>query len=724
MNTKGKFLFLGLLWALILVVSPALPQMQIEVLAADETIKVEDEQFYKALKEGLSSTPTVKCDDQNLTITLDMASITRINIQKSVKMTQNDKDILEKLFKNCTNLDFLCIRYCNLEGVKFSALNDRGSLKRMYLLNTGLKEVPDVKLPNLTVLCMSGNDLSATDSCSHLTAVNFPKLTSLWLDSCKIEKLRFPKNIPGGVFDLSLAYNGLGDDSIETLLGMKEKLSNLKELSFGTDDHVYRRDSSGQWGDGVEGTGRINTNRFANPGNLALIPHRFEKLKTLDLSDVGLTSLQAFADAGLRNGIGITIYLERNSISDLAGLKREQFFTNDANTKIFLFEQRFSFSGEFAPGYESEIPELIKNILDENHPLHGALGYVKCRLSADGKRIFIEPGAKEAYVRVKDVNGKHPILYDSIIRFELKKVPSYIIPQGLTATEGDTLAKVSLPEGFAWKDPALSVGAAGTKSFKAVYTPADTAKYIVVEIDIPVTVKKAVTEPIDKTPEPATVEPTPMSPEPEPEQDDRPDESNLTGNQIDDRKDLSLLLATGKQKGKNGIELTWKKKNGCSGYEVYWSYCDGKRNYKKAKTVKSTGNRSYTHKNLKKNRAYKYYIATYKIKGGKKFYQSKSPVIHVAMSQEKSTNVKSISVNKAKVSLKEKKTFQIKATAKAENKKKKILAHADKFRYYTNDKKVATVTKKGKIQAKKKGSCSIFVIANNGVSKEIKVTVK
>lgn len=137
MNTKGKFLFFGLLWALILVVSPVLPQMQIEVLAADETIKVEDSLFYTALKEGLSPTSTVKCDDKNQTITLDMANITKINIQKSMQMTQNDKDILEKLFKNCTNLNFLCIRYCNLEGVKFSALNDRGSLKRMHLLNTG-----------------------------------------------------------------------------------------------------------------------------------------------------------------------------------------------------------------------------------------------------------------------------------------------------------------------------------------------------------------------------------------------------------------------------------------------------------------------------------------------------------------------------------------------------------------------------------------------------------
>lgn len=497
--------------------------------------------------------------------------------------------------------------------------------------------------------------------------------------------------------------NNLTDASLSSLIDMSYgTLSGLKNLNVGLKVHDVTGTSYNIYDS--------SKNDFKDMGKLALLPERFPMVKEMDLSGLKITSLQAFCD--LRDGIRIDF--SQNRISDFAGLESKN---------ISLIRQNIYLSDNFTSDRECETPEILKNILDKNHGLYGSLeDFRNCRLSEDGSKLIFTPKQTRASVKVN--GGK---LSDSTIYFQpIRRVPTYAIPQGLTATEGDTLAKVSLPEGFAWKDPALSVGAAGTKSFKAVYTPADTAKYIVVEIDIPVTVKKAVTEPADKTPEPAPVEPTPMSPEPEPEpeQDDRPDESNLTGNQIDDRKDLSLLLATGKQKGKNGIELTWKKKNGCSGYEVYWSYCDGKRNYKKAKTVKSTGNRSYTHKNLKKNRAYKYYIATYKIKGGKKFYQSKSPVIHVAMSQEKSTNVKSISVNKTKVSLKEKKTFQIKATAKAENKKKKLLAHADKFRYYTNDKKVATVTKKGKIQAKKKGSCSIFVIANNGVSKEIKVTVK
>lgn len=123
-----------------------------------------------------------------------------------------------------------------------------------------------------------------------------------------------------------------------------------------------------------------------------------------------------------------------------------------------------------------------------------------------------------------------------------------------------------------------------------------------------------------------------------------PDDFMQNGNDIEKRKDLSILLATGKQKGSNGIKLTWLKWKGASGYEVYWSYCDGKKNYKKLKTVKATAKRTCTHKKLKKKRAYKYYIAAYKMVNGKKKYVAKSPIIHVAMKYEKRTNAKKITL--------------------------------------------------------------------------------
>ena len=203
-----------------------------------------------------------------------------------------------------------------------------------------------------------------------------------------------------------------------------------------------------------------------------------------------------------------------------------------------------------------------------------------------------------------------------------------------------------------------------------------------------------------------------------------PDEYGQTGNQIEKRKDLSILLAVGKQKGKNSIKLTWLKCKRASGYEVYWSYCDGKNNYKKISTVKASGKRAFVHKKLKKDRAYKYYIAAYKMRDGKKQYIAKSPNIHVAMKYEKRTNAKKITVNKAKVTLRPNNKFQIRAKTVLWNKKKNVLKHVAALRYYTGNKKVAMVSKNGKITIKGKGTCTLYVIANNGVAKKIKVKVK
>ena len=220
-----------------------------------------------------------------------------------------------------------------------------------------------------------------------------------------------------------------------------------------------------------------------------------------------------------------------------------------------------------------------------------------------------------------------------------------------------------------------------------------------------------------------TLQPT-ETPTAQPTNTPKPDESGQTGNQIEKRKDLSLLLATGKQSGKSGIKLNWTKYKNISGYEVYWSYCDDKNDYKKAKTIKASGKRTWFHKKLKSNRTYKYFITAYKIVDGKKYYITKSPTIHVAMKYDKQTNIRKIKVNKAKVTLKKGKTFRIKTKLSLENRKKKALSHVAKLRYYTDNSKAAVVSKKGKITAKGKGTCTIYVIANNGVSKKIKVTVK
>ena len=75
-----------------------------------------------------------------------------------------------------------------------------------------------------------------------------------------------------------------------------------------------------------------------------------------------------------------------------------------------------------------------------------------------------------------------------------KATPTYTVPTGLTAKYGQTLADVTLSDGWSWMDSSESVGGASTaaKTFQAKFTPKDTENYNTVEnIELEVTVNKA-----------------------------------------------------------------------------------------------------------------------------------------------------------------------------------------------------------------------------------------
>lgn len=86
----------------------------------------------------------------------------------------------------------------------------------------------------------------------------------------------------------------------------------------------------------------------------------------------------------------------------------------------------------------------------------------------------------------------------------------------------------------------------------------------------------------------------------------------------------------------------------------------------------------------------------------------------------KTVKIKKLSLKKSKVTLKKGKTYTIKATISPTN------ATTKKLKYSSTNKKIATVSSKGKIKAIKKGSCTIKVSTTDGskITKKIKVTVK
>lgn len=201
---------------------------------------------------------------------------------------------------------------------------------------------------------------------------------------------------------------------------------------------------------------------------------------------------------------------------------------------------------------------------------------------------------------------------------------------------------------------------------------------------------------------------------------DTEDQSALNGSQVSKLK-LPILLATGKG-GNRKITISWRSYEDADGYDCYWSYCDGKRSYKKLATVKAAKDR-VTSRRLDNNRRYKYFVAAYKLIDGKKVYIAKSNSLHVALKDAKATNAKKVTVNQTNVRLKAGDTFVVRSRTRLENTNKKELLHVAAYRYYTSNQSVASVSKTGKIKALKSGTCVIYVVANNGVYGTIKVTV-
>lgn len=198
---------------------------------------------------------------------------------------------------------------------------------------------------------------------------------------------------------------------------------------------------------------------------------------------------------------------------------------------------------------------------------------------------------------------------------------------------------------------------------------------------------------------------------------------------INKTKGFGRLKVRSVNQTKTSITLEWSKLDGVDGYFVYGNRCNTRtKTYKYQKLATITNGRTWTHKNLKKGIFYKYIVKAYKIVDGKKVVTDTSASIHVITQGGKYGIARSVSVTKignkknvSKITLKKGKTAQI--TAKEIKKDKKIRHHRN-LCYESNNTAVATVTPEGLIQAVGKGTCTIWVYAQNGVYAALTVTVK
>lgn len=231
MYTKRKMI--SMMLVLLLVTNLLLPWTGTRVSAENkQTLTIENNKgLYNKLKTALSDA-LQSSDDTNHTITLDMEKVTILALKGVAMNTGNAKNIIEKLFSDCPNLKSIQMESCNLSQVDFSGLNNSSSLTSLYLINCSIDVIPSIKLPELTTMYITSGNLSGADDCKSLTKDNFPKLTGLCLDACKISDVSFVGKL-NALTTLSLGNNKLTDASLTTLKDCTN-LTGLKNLFFGS----------------------------------------------------------------------------------------------------------------------------------------------------------------------------------------------------------------------------------------------------------------------------------------------------------------------------------------------------------------------------------------------------------------------------------------------------------------------------------------------------------
>jgi len=209
-------------------------------------------------------------------------------------------------------------------------------------------------------------------------------------------------------------------------------------------------------------------------------------------------------------------------------------------------------------------------------------------------------------------------------------------------------------------------------------------------------------------------------------------EAAITGMTSD--KDLpgsvfSKLQLRSKKQTKTTITLSWKKATGAKKYIIYGNKCGKKTKPKMLAAVKAKDAKTYTKKftkvlgkKLRKGTYYKFMIVALD-KDNK--VVSSSKIIHVATKGGKVGNVGKVTTKakRNKVTIRKGKKFKLAGKQVAASKKLKVKKHRA-VTYESTNPKVATVTKKGVIKGKKKGSCYVYAYAQNGVSAKVKVTIR
>lgn len=184
---------------------------------------------------------------------------------------------------------------------------------------------------------------------------------------------------------------------------------------------------------------------------------------------------------------------------------------------------------------------------------------------------------------------------------------------------------------------------------------------------------------------------------------------------------FGLLCARVKRVTKNSQTLVWNSLGDrVDGYVIYGNACGIKNKYKKIATLGKTATK-YSRKKLKKGTYYKYFVVGYVMRDGKKETVEISKTLHATTSGGKKGNATAVKVSATSLSLKVGQTVTVNAK---EQSSRKVNIHR-RLRFESENEAVASVqSTKGVITANQAGTCTIYIYAQNGLYRKIKITVE
>lgn len=194
--------------------------------------------------------------------------------------------------------------------------------------------------------------------------------------------------------------------------------------------------------------------------------------------------------------------------------------------------------------------------------------------------------------------------------------------------------------------------------------------------------------------------------------------------------ELSLRKTNTLTAGSKKLTVKWGKVKGADGYEIYAAICG--KEMQLVKTVSADKERSVSirkigKKKIKKAGEYKVKVKAYRIADGEKLYLAEGLTLHAAgPSHRSNTNVSKLKAEKKEYQVNRGKQVKLSVTVTKQNKKKALLdgGHSAQLRYWSTNKKVASVNARGYIKGKGKGMCYVYAVAQNGVAVKVKVKVK